>query len=77
MLVISLMMTFARWYAGAALPANRTVRGGTSSFGFARSRLYQTTHLDRVEQLPLVLVDPLDLHVEQRVGVEGDARRSP
>jgi hypothetical protein len=33
MLVMSLMMTFARWYAGAALPANRTVRGGTSSFG--------------------------------------------
>ena len=36
-------MTFARWYAGAAFPANSTVRGGTSKFGLARSRLYRTT----------------------------------
>ena len=37
--LISLMMSLARWYAGAALPAKKNVRGGMSGCGAARSRL--------------------------------------
>ncbi len=39
-----------------------------------RPQLVVTRHdVQQVEQLPLVLVDALDLHVEQRVHVEVDA----
>ena len=38
-LLIRWMISLARWYAGAALPAKKTVRGGTSSPGSSRRRL--------------------------------------
>ena len=37
--VINLMISLAKWYAGAALPEKKNVRGGTSRFGSSRSRL--------------------------------------
>ena len=36
---MNLMTSLAKWYAGAALPAKKNVRGGTSRFGFSRRRL--------------------------------------
>ena len=41
-LLITLMISLAKVYAGAALPPNRNVRAGTSRPGFSRNRLYNT-----------------------------------
>ena len=74
---MSLMMSLARWYAGAALPAKKNVRGGTSSCGFVAQPVVEHDDVQDVEQLPLVLVDALDLAVEDRVRVDRLARTSP
>ena len=63
------MMTLARVYAGAALPAKKKVRGAIWRSGSSRSQLYSMTTRERVQQLPLVLMDTLHLRIEDRVRI--------
>jgi hypothetical protein len=70
---MSRITSLAITYAEAALPANTTTRG-TMSMGVPGLRVQDAVvarhHVQHVEQLALVFVDALDLHVEHRVGVE-------
>jgi hypothetical protein len=43
------------------------------ALGMAADLVIERHRLDQVEQLALVFVDALDLHIEQRVGIEPDA----
>jgi hypothetical protein len=54
------------------LPPISTQRSAQPSSFAAVDAVVQVDHVQHVEQLPLVFVDALDLHVEQRVGVELD-----
>ena len=64
---MNLMISLARWYAGAALPAKKNVRGGIVAVGVRAEPVVQHDDAQRVQQLPLVLVDALDLAVEDGV----------
>lgn len=63
---MSLIINLASVYAGAALPANKKVRGGNSRFGSLR-RDYD---VQNVQQLPLILVDTFDLTIEDCGGID-------
>ena len=67
---MNLMISLARWYAGAALPAKKNVRGGIVERRVLAQPVVEHDDVQRVEQLPLVLVDALDLAVEDRVGID-------
>ena len=62
-------------YSGAALPPKMQARGATGSRPSSAISRYISIDAQRREQLALVLVDALHLHVEQRVGVEPHAGR--
>jgi hypothetical protein len=55
------------------LPAKITVRGTQSALRVGQDGLVARHHLQHVEQLALVFVDALDLHVEQAGRVDHDA----
>ena len=76
-LLMSLMISLARWYAGAALPAKKKVRGVDVQVGVVPQPVVEHDDVQHVEQLPLVFVDALDLAVEDRVGIDDLAAWSP
>jgi hypothetical protein len=54
-----------------APPCRRSARSAASSFGIAAlDAVVQMNDMQHVEQLALVFVDALDLHVEHGIGVE-------
>ena len=67
---MNLMTSLAKWYAGAALPEKKNVRGGTSRVGFFAQAVVEHDDVERVQELPLVLVDALDVRVEDRLGID-------
>ena len=70
-LLMSLMMSLARLYAGAALPAKKNVRGGTCSLGLSLQAVVENDDVQHIEQLAFVFVDAFDLAVEDRIGIDG------
>jgi hypothetical protein len=54
------------------LPPKITVRGGGVAAG--AQAVVERDDVQHVEQLPLVFVDALDLHVEQGIGIDLDAQ---
>ena len=67
---MNLMTSLAKWYAGAALPEKKNVRGGTSQRRVLAQAVVEHDDVERVQELPLVFVDALDLRVEDRLGVD-------
>ena len=59
--------------AGGGLGAEEVGPGGHVKVGVLMEPLPQVDDVQHIEQLPLILMEPLDLHVEHGVGVEGDA----
>jgi hypothetical protein len=56
------------------LPAKTTVRGTQSAMWIGHDGLVARDHVQHVQQLALVLVDALDLHVEQAGRIDRDAQ---
>ena len=70
MLLMSLMTSFARRYAGAALPAKKNVRGTNSHIRVLAQPVVENDDVQRVQQLPLVFVDALHVAVEDRLRID-------
>ena len=69
MALMSLMMSLAS--DSRAPPCRRRARSVAARAGrIVLGVEVEPDHVERVEQLALVLVQPLDLDVEQRVGIE-------
>ena len=59
--------------AGGRLGAEQVGAGGEVEVGVGLHALVEVDDVQYVEQLPLVLMQPLHLHVKEGVGVEDDA----
>ena len=70
--LISLMISLAIRYPGAALPPKMTVRGVTHAAGGPPEPVIKGDQVQHVEVLALVLVQPLHLDVEERLRIHDD-----
>ena len=72
MALISLMISLAMKVAGRRLAAEDDGARHVVAMRVVLDAVVERDDMQRVEQLPLVLVDALDLAVEERVRVERD-----
>ena len=63
------MISFAKWYAGAALPGKEESSRRHFQIRLGTQAIVQYYDVQRIQELSLVLVDALDLTVENRLRI--------